>query len=131
MLRVQSPLPEDLERIVERTIGCCIAVHRELGPGLLESIYVRATCLELEAAGVSFEAEKRIPVFYRDKFLCHQRLDIVVQEQLVLEIKCVERLHPVHHAQLLSYLKISGLRAGLLLNFNSAVLREGLKRIVL
>jgi GxxExxY protein len=131
MLRIQSPLAEDVELIVERTIGCCIAVHRELGPGLLESIYLRAVCLELEACGISFEQEKRIPVHYRGKLLCHQRLDIVVAKQIVLEIKCVERLHPVHHAQLLSYLKISGLRAGLLLNFNSAVLKDGLKRIVL
>ena len=131
MLRIQSPLPDDLELIVERTIGCCIQVHRELGPGLLESIYVRAVCLELEASGMTFQHEQRIPVYYRAKLLCHQRLDIVVEKQIVLEIKCVERLHPVHHAQLLSYLKISGLRAGLLLNFNSAVLKDGLKRIVL
>jgi len=131
MLRIQSPLPEALELIVERTIGCCIEVHRELGPGLLESIYVRAICLELEACGIPFEQEKRVPVYYRGRLLCHQRLDIVVEKQIVLEIKCVERLHPVHHAQLLSYLKISGLRAGLLLNFNSAVLKDGLKRIVL
>jgi len=131
MLRIQSPLTEDVELIVERTIGCCIAVHRELGPGLLESIYVRAVCLELEASGISFEQQKPIPVNYRGKLLCHQRLDIVVAQQIILEIKCVERLHPVHHAQLLSYLKISGFRGGLLLNFNSAVLRDGLRRIVL
>ena len=131
MLRIQSPLTEDVELIVERTIGCCISVHRELGPGLLESIYVRAVCLDLEASGISFEQQKPIPVYYRGKLLCHQRLDIVVAQQIILEIKCVERLHPVHHAQLLSYLKISGLRAGLLLNFNSAVLKDGLRRILL
>jgi GxxExxY protein len=131
MLRIHSPLPDDLELIVERTIGCCINVHRELGPGLLESIYVRGVCVELEVSGIVFEQEKRIPVLYRGKLLCHQRLDVVVEQKIILEIKCAERLHPVHHAQLLSYLKISGLRVGLLLNFNSAVLKDGLKRIVL
>jgi GxxExxY protein len=91
MLRIQSPLPEELELIVERTIGCCIEVHRQRGPGLLESIYARAVCLELEACGLPFEQEKRIPVYYRGKLLCHHRLDIVVEKQIILEIKCVER----------------------------------------
>ena len=131
MLRIPTPLPAEIETLVHRTIGCCIAVHRELGPGLLESICSRATCLELEACGIAFEQDKRIPVFYRGRLLCHQRLDIVVDNRIVLEIKSVDRLNPVHHAQLLSYLKISGLRVGLLINFNSAILQDGLKRIVL
>ena len=131
MLRIPTPLPDELETLVHKTIGCCITVHRELGPGLLESIYSRATCLELEACGIPFEQEKRIPVFYRGGLLCHQRLDLVIDNRIVLEIKSVEKLNPVHHAQLLSYLRISGIRVGLLINFNSAILRDGLKRIVL
>ena len=126
-----TPLPEELEALVHKTIGCCITVHRELGPGLLESIFARAICLELESCAIPFEQEKRIPVFYRGRLLCHQRLDIVVDGRIVLEIKSVERLNPVHQAQLLSYLKISGLRVGLLINFNTAILQDGLKRIVL
>ena len=131
MLRIPSPLPDELEDLVHRTIGCCIVVHRALGPGLLEHICSRAVCLELEAAGISFEAEKQIPVWYRDQLLCYQRLDLVVAQQIVLEIKSVERLNPVHHAQLLSYMRASGLRVGLLMNFNVPVLQDGLRRIVL
>ena len=113
------------------TIASCIAVHRELGPGLLESIYSKAVRLELSAAGIKFEYEKQIPVRYRGELLCHQRLDLVLEDKVVVEIKCVERLNPVHHAQLLSYLRVSGLRVGLLMNFNVAILQDGLKRIVL
>jgi len=131
MLRVPSQLPNDLEDLIHRTIGCCIAVHRALGPGLLENIYSRGICLELEATKIRFEAEKQIPVWYRGQLLCYQRLDLVVAEQIVIEIKAVERLNPVHRAQLLSYLRVSNLRVGLLMNFNVPVLQDGLKRIVL
>ena len=131
MLRVASPLSDELETLIHRTIGCYIAVHRALGPGLLEHICSRAVCLELEAAGIPFEAEKQIPVWYRSQLLCYQRLDLVVAQQIVLEIESVERLNPVHHAQLLSYMRASGLRVGLLMNFNVPVLQDGLKRIVL
>ena len=131
MLRVASPLPEDLEAIVEDTIGHCITVHRELGPGLLETIYSRAICLELTANGVPYEREKQYPVTYRGELLCNQRLDFVIAGHVVLEIKSIERLGPVHHAQLLNYLRVSQLRAGLLMNFNVAVLRGGMKRLVL
>ncbi len=131
MLRVPSTLPAELETLIQKTIGCCIAVHRELGPGLLEMIYARAVCLELDAEGIPFEPERHYPVMYRGQLLCHQRLDLVVAGQLVLEIKSVERLSPVHHAQLLNYLHVSKLRAGILLNFNVAVLKDGLRRIVL
>lgn len=131
MLRLPTDLPEELEDLVHRTIGCCITVHRELGPGLLESICSRAVCLELEANGISFEREKRIPVLYRGIVLCHQRLDLVVEGRIVVEVKSVETLHAVHHAQLISYLRASGIRVGLLVNFNSAILKDGLRRIVL
>jgi GxxExxY protein len=90
MLRVPSPLPEDLERLVHDTIGCCITVHCTLGPGLLEVIYSRAISLELKAAGIAFEREKTFPVMYRGELLCEQRLDFVVGDAIVLEIKSVE-----------------------------------------
>jgi GxxExxY protein len=131
MLRIPTELPDDLETLIHRTIGCCITVHRALGSGLLEAIYRRALAIELAAQGIEFETEKAFPVMYRDQLLCNQRLDFVVASQLVLEIKSVDHLDPVHRAQLLSYLRASKLRAGLLLNFNVPVLQDGLKRIVL
>ncbi len=131
MLRIPSPLPDDLETLVHDTIGCCIAVHRALGPGLLETIYSRAICLELTAAGIAFERERTYPVMYRGELLCEQRLDFVVGGELVLEIKSVEHLVPLHHSQLLNYMRVAHLRVGLLMNFNVVVLRDGLKRKVL
>ena len=131
MLRIPSRLSDDLEDLIHKTIGCCIEVHRALGPGLLESICSRAVQIELTSAGIPFEADKQIPAWYRDQFLCYQRLDLVVDRQLVLEIKSVEHLVPVHRAQVLSYLRVANLSVGLLINFNVPVLQEGLKRIVL
>jgi GxxExxY protein len=131
MLRIPTRLSDELEDLIHRVIGCCINVHRELGPGLLESIYVRAVCMELELAGIPFEVEKSIPVMYRGKTLCHQKLDIVVNGELVLEIKAVDQLNPVHRAQLMCYLRVSKLSVGLLINFNVPVLQDGIKRIVL
>jgi GxxExxY protein len=130
MIRLEQRLDDELEGIIHATIGRCITVHRALGPGLLESIYRKAICLELSACGMSFETEKSIPVIYRCEIVCHQRLDLVVEGKLLLEIKSVERLAPIHHAQLRSYLRVSGLRVGLLTNFNVPVLPDGIRRIV-
>lgn len=131
MLRITSSLPPSLEQVITATIGCCLRVHRELGPGLLEHVYMRALAIELDDAAISFEREKEIAITYRDRFLCHQRLDLVIDGQLVVELKAVDRLAPVYHAQLLSYLHASGLRAGLLVNFNVPILKQGIKRLVL
>ena len=132
MLIVKSPLDDATERLVTQIIGCALAVHRQLGPGLLESIYRRAIAIELAEEGCAFETEKPVPVMYRGQLLCQQRLDIVVEGAVLLEIKAVERLAPIHHAQVLSYLRISrSLRIGLLMNFNTPALPHGLKRIVL
>jgi GxxExxY protein len=131
VLRIPSDLPDDLETLIHRTIGCCITVHRALGPGLLETIYARAVCIELDEQGIPFETEKPFPISYRGRFLCHQRLDFLVAAQLVLEIKSVDHLDRVHRAQILSYLRGCKLRAGLLINFNVPVLQDGLKRVVL
>ncbi len=131
MLHVTSSLDSSTEHLVRRTIGCCIEVHRELGPGLVEEIYQRAVAFELESAGLPFEREKAFPVVYRGKRLYTHRLDLVVGGQIVLELKAIERLHQVHWAQAISELKVSKLRVALLINFNVAVLKDGLKRIVL
>ena len=131
MLRVQTPLSDEDEERIRRTIGCSITVHRALGPGLLETIYSRAIALELPAARIPFEREKAFAVTYRGQVLYDQRLDFVVAGTIVLEIKAVERLAPIHEVQLLSYMRIARLRVGLLLNFNEIVLKDGLRRKIL
>jgi len=131
MLRVQSPLPEEVEQLMRATIGCCIAVHRELGPGLRERIYSRAIAIELKAAAIEFEREKKYPVTYRGELLCDQKLDFVVANEIVLEVKSVEHLAAIHHAQIVNYMRIARIRAGLLLNFNVIVLPDGMSRKVL
>lgn len=131
MLRIATPLGDELESLAHRVIGCCVRVHRELGPGLLESIYSQAVVIELEASHIQFELEKAIPVRYRDKLLCHQRLDLLVENQIVLELKSVERLDSIHLAQVLSYLRVAGVRLGLLVNFNVSILKNGIRRVIL
>jgi len=131
LLRVASPLPEDLEKLVHGTIGACIQVHQELGPGLLEGVYPRAVALELDALGIPFELEKSIPVRYRGQVIYHQRIDVYVDQRLIVEIKSVDRLGPAHVAQVLSYLRATTTRVGLLINFNVPVLKQGIRRIVL
>lgn len=131
MLRVQSPLSDDVERLIHDTIGCCIRVHRELGPGLFERIYTGALCIELKAAGIPLEREKRYVVSYRGNVVSEQYVDIVVGNQVVLEVKSVDDLAPIHHKQILNYMRIARLRAGLLVNFNVALLPDGLSRKIL
>src|SRR4051812_48511706 len=131
MLRVHSPLPDDVEKLIYDTIGCCIRVHRELGPGLFERVYSDALCVELAATGIAYEREKGYAVTYRGELLREQLLDLVVGDAVVLELKSVERILALHHKQLLSYMRVSGLRAGLLVNFNVAILPDGLTRKVL
>ena len=131
MLKVSSPLTDEVEQLMHETIGCGIRVHRELGPGLFERIYSRALCLELTAAGITFEREKRYQVRYRGELLSEQLLDFVVGHQVVLEIKSVDQFAPIHHKQILNYMRVAGLRAGLLMNFNVAILPDGISRKVL
>jgi GxxExxY protein len=130
-LKVPSDLPDDLESLVHVTIGCCIAVHRELGPGLLEQVYPRAIALELGDRNIRYSTEKAIPIRYRDVVICHQRIDMMIDNRLVLEVKSVERLNPIHVAQVINYLRVTGARVGLLVNFNVPVLKQGIRRIVL
>jgi GxxExxY protein len=130
-LLVSSTLPTDTESIVSRVIGCALAVHRELGPGYLESIYASALALELTANSLAFERERAVSVNYRGTLIPGQRVDFIVANAVIVEIKSVSRLEPIFQAKLISYLKTTGLRAGLLINFNTALLKEGLKRLVL
>ncbi len=112
-------------------IGAAIEVHKVLGPGLLESAYETCLCHELQLRNVIFERQKPLPVIYKgDKLDCGYRLDVVVQGMLVLEVKACDRIEPIHQAQLLTYLKLSGLSLGLLLNFNVPVMRDGIVRVV-
>ncbi|MDH5556619.1 MAG: GxxExxY protein [Alphaproteobacteria bacterium] len=118
--------------LTDRVIGSGIEVHRQLGPGLLESAYEECLCYELYTAGISFKRQVALPVRYKEVRLdCGYRIDIVVEEKLIIELKTVEILQRVHDAQLLTYLKLSGIRTGLLMNFNSAVLKDGIRRLVL
>jgi GxxExxY protein len=116
--------------LTERVIGACIEIHRALGPGLLESAYEECLCHELGLAGIEFERQQPLPVRYKDVNLdCGYRLDLVVDRRLIVELKAVDHLLPIHEAQLLTYLKLSGLTLGLLINFNVPVLKAGIKRI--
>jgi GxxExxY protein len=120
------------DHLTEKVIGFAIEVHRQLGPGLLESAYEECLCYELEQSGLSFRRQVPLPVVYKAVRLdCGYRIDVVVEEQVILELKTVERLMPIHEAQILTYLKLSGLHTGLLLNFNSAVLKDGMRWIML
>lgn len=118
--------------LTERVIGCAIEVHRHLGPGLLESAYEDCLCHELAQQGIAFARQVQLPVIYKGLHLdAAYRLDILVEGQLVVEIKAIERILAIHEAQLLTYLKMSGHRTGLILNFNHAVLKEGIRRLVI
>ena len=120
------------DSLTESVIGLAIEVHRALGPGLLESAYQECLCYELKANGIAFGRQVALPVVYKSvKLDCGYRMDLVVDDRLVVELKTVERLLPIHEAQLLTYLRLSGIRTGLLLNFNTAVLKNGIKRMVL
>jgi len=114
-----------------KVIGCAIEVHRELGPGLLESAYQECLCHELALNGLKFKKEVWLPVVYKGiKIDCQYRLDIVVEKSLIVEVKAVEEISGLHEAQLLTYLKMSGMQKGLLLNFNVPFMRDGIKRMV-
>ena len=113
-------------------IGAAIEVHRHLGPGLLESAYEECLCHELHLRGLIFERQVDLPVAYKGIHLaCGYKIDLIVEQEVVLELKTVEALLPVHEAQLLTYLKLSGKHVGLLINFNTAILTRGIKKLVL
>ena len=120
-----------LDQISHSIIGAAIEVHRHLGPGLLESAYESCLVFELKRLGLKVEVQKPLPVVYKDvKLDCGYRLDLVVEDEIIVEIKAIEKLLPIHEAQLLSYLRLAHKKVGLLMNFHVPVLKDGLKRIV-
>lgn len=127
----KSVLPPETDALIARIIGCALMVHRELGPGFLESIYVAALAIELTDEGIPFERERPVVVRYRGRLIPGQRVDFIVSNTVILEIKAVAALDPIFQAKLISYLRTTGLRVGLLMNFNSRLLKEGIKRVVL
>jgi GxxExxY protein len=119
-------LTPEIEAIVTRIIGCAIAVHEAFGPGLLESVYHHCMQKELTAAGLSYKTEWRVPLFHRGQKVCSDlKLDLLVEDAVVVEIKSVDRIHPVHLAQVITYLKLANRPVGLLFNFNTTRLRNG------
>ena len=122
----------DKDALSKAIIGAAIEVHRHLGPGLLESAYEQCLAHELSLRGIAFERQKRVPVCYKGVQLdCGFRLDLLVQDKVVVEVKAVDNLNAVHQAQVLTYLKLTGCRLGMLLNFNERSMRSGIKRVVL
>ena len=122
----------EFDQLSRKVIGCAIEVHRNLGPGLLESTYPQCLACELSHAGIPFQMEVPLPVRYKETLLgCGYRIDLLVSGDLVVEIKCVETLLPIHQAQILTYLRLSKIPVGLIINFNVTKLQNGIKRFVL
>lgn len=122
----------EINRITEKIIGAAIEVHKHLGPGLLESAYEECLADELQRIGFKIERQKAVPVVYKNIQLdCGYRIDILVEDAVIIELKAVEAFNPVHEAQILTYMKFAGKKTGLLINFNVTLLKNGLKRYVL
>jgi GxxExxY protein len=122
---------EQTDPLTEIIIGCAIEVHRQLGPGLLESTYESALAVELELSKLQFQRQATYPISYKGRIIGEHRLDLLVEKAVIVEIKSVDRHNLLFEAQVLAYLKITGLRQALLINFNSRLLKEGVKRFVL
>jgi len=122
----------EFDDLSNRVLGCAIEVHRQLGPGLLESTYEQCLAYELNEARIPFKIQQPIPVLYKEiKLDCGYRADLFVGECLIVELKSVEQLSKIHEAQLLTYMKLANVRIGLLINFNVQMLKKGIKRFVL
>ena len=125
------PVPEHVEQIATKVMDAAFIVHRTLGPGLLESVYESCLCHELSKAGIAYQSQIAVPIIYdTTKIDGGLRLDVFVESQLICELKAVEKILPIHEAQLLTYLKLANVRLGLILNFNVSLLKDGIKRIV-
>jgi GxxExxY protein len=121
---------DDDNTLTERIIGCAIEVHKELGPGLLESVYEQALCCELRHVGLEFRRQIGVPLYYKGELISEYRPDPVVADRVVVEVKSVARLEAVFTAQLLTYLQVMKLPIGLLLNFNSVIMKHGVRRVM-
>jgi GxxExxY protein len=119
----------EINKITGKIIGCAIEVHKKLGPGLLESAYEECLAFELKKAGLSIQRQKPTPVVYKDiKLDCGYRIDILVENSVIIELKVLDEFNPVHTAQILTYMKFSNMKTGLLINFNVTSLRNGIRR---
>ncbi|MBN2020722.1 MAG: GxxExxY protein [Sedimentisphaerales bacterium] len=122
----------EFDKLSGQVIGCAIEVHKNLGPGLLESAYERCLSYELTAEGLRHEVQKELPIDYKGlKLDSGYRIDVIVENGVIVELKSVEKVLPIHEAQILTYMKLSGIKVGLLINFNVIKLKEGIKRFVL
>ena len=131
MMKMFEPLPPETEALAKQTVDAAMKVHRALGPGLLESVYEKCLTHELRTREIAVQAQVNVPVVYEGLRLeSGLRLDLLIDKQLIVEIKAVEQLSPVHKAQVRTYLKITKLKLALLINFNIDMLREGIKRII-
>ena len=130
-MRVYTPLSEADEMVISQALGCAVTVHRTLGPGFKESIYRRALQLELDIGGVRYESEKPVLVKYKTWEIPGQRVDLIAGGVVLLEIKAISKVKALHRAQVLSYLRTTGLRAGVILNFNVRLMKHGIHRMVL
>ena len=130
-MRVETPLTDDEEALVTATMDCGFTVHRTLGPGFKESIYTEALSLELNLRGMKFEREKAIKVKYREWRIPGQRVDLIVENLIIVEVKTIPAVRALHRRQVLSYLRTTGLPIGLIMNFNTEKLIEGFRRVVL
>jgi GxxExxY protein len=117
--------------LTKRILDCAIEVHRQLGPGLLETVYESALSIELRHSGMSFQRQRGFPLYYRGELISEHRPDLIVEDTVIVEVKTVDRFAPIHTAQLLTYLRVASLKVGLLLNFNSETMKAGIKRVVL
>jgi GxxExxY protein len=131
MIRIHSSLDSATEEYVAEVVDCGFVIHRDVGPGYMEPLYANAMGVELRLRGIPFEREKVVAVRYRDEPVGIHRLDFVVRNCIVVELKAVKALEPVHQAQLMAYMKASQIRVGLLMNFCGATFKEGIKRVVL
>ncbi len=128
---IKEPNTMTENELSTEVIGCAIAVHRSLGPGLLENAYLQCLAYELRNRGLKVEIEKPMPLIYDEVEMdCGYRIDLLVENKVIIELKAVEELNDVHLAQTLTYLKLSGCKLGLLMNFNVAILKNGIKRVV-
>ncbi|MFA5292627.1 MAG: GxxExxY protein [Phycisphaerae bacterium] len=122
----------EFDSLSKKLIGCAIEVHKKLGPGLLESTYEKCLSYELTNAGIKHNVQKEVPVEYKGVVLeCGYRIDLLVENNIIVELKSVDKVLPIHEAQLLTYMKLTGIKIGLLINFNVKRLKDGIKRFVL
>ena len=128
---ISSPLPSELEELSKVLVDSAFRVHQALGPGLLESVYEACLCFELSNRGIAYEAQSPVDIiYYGNRVDAGLRIDLLVERSIILELKAVDKLLPIHQAQLLTYLKLTNMRLGLLINFNVALFKEGVKRMI-